>query len=129
VWFTFVSAGAWRLSAESSGRWLPGCERGGSDGPAVLPSTDRSYLLTGTGDTFDKIVEHCAEWDNFWNRWPDVGQKIQNEKIIEMWRAGLAQLNPQLPKTGNVKEGTRVQLLTYAETENRLKALEKTEQK
>jgi hypothetical protein len=98
--------------------------------PAPLRrTTDRSYLLAEKGDTFDKFVEHCAEWDNGWNVWPDAGQKIKNERIIEMWRAGLAQLNPQLPKTGNIKEGTRVQLLTYAETINRLDALEKAERK
>ena len=98
--------------------------------PAPLRrTTDRSYLLADTGDTFDKIVEHCAEWDNFWNRWPEGEQKIQNERIIEMWRTGLAQLNPQLPKTGNIKQGTRVQLLTYAETVDRLNALEKAERK
>jgi hypothetical protein len=93
------------------------------------PTTERSHLLTGKDDTFNKIVQHCAEWCFDWNRWPDHDGKIVNEKIVEIWRTGLARLNPQLPRTGNIKEGTRVQILTDAETAGRLKTLEKAARK
>jgi hypothetical protein len=84
---------------------------GGPFPAAMRRTTERPYLLTEKGDTFDKIVLRSAQWCSEWgddSNAPTV--KAHREEVLKMWRTDLARLNPQLPETGNIKEGTRVQI-------------------
>jgi len=76
----------------------------------------RSYLLAEKDDTFDKIAGRCAAWMPARADYPDHTSKdLSKEKTLEIWRNGLARLNPQLPKTGFLKKDTRIEILTSQE--------------
>jgi len=80
--------------------------------PAPLRwTTQRPYLLSGEGDSFEGLVEHLASWTLGWNS----ERKETRRNIVRMWRRGLARLNPGLLR-GSLMTGTRVNVLTYAET-------------
>jgi hypothetical protein len=97
--------------------------------PAALRrTTEHSYLLTEEGDTFEKIADHCAEWCPDWGFDPtDPGASLRKKQVLKIWRTALAQLNPKLTQRGNLRAGTRVQILSYGEMVDRLAALEKDE--
>ncbi|HUR56852.1 MAG TPA: hypothetical protein VM029_04025 [Opitutaceae bacterium] len=78
--------------------------------PAKPRRVGRAYLLTSAHDTFDRVADHVAAWLPDW--------QLEGEKkaaIREMWRRELRRLNPALP-AGGIAPGTRVDLLSYAET-------------
>jgi hypothetical protein len=78
--------------------------------------SSRSYLLAGNGDTLDKIVAHCASWRPIYMyRIDGEGIESSTEKTLEKWLAELVRLNPQLPKTRDIKEGTRIEMPTAQE--------------
>jgi hypothetical protein len=86
--------------------------------------------LTENGDTFDKIAEHCAEWCPDWGFDPNnPGDSVRQKQLLKIWRTALAQLNPKLPQRGNLRASTRVQILSYADTVDRLIAWEKAQGK
>jgi len=90
--------------------------------PAALQwIDDRPYMLAQKGDTFDGIVSHLATWTIGW----DTNRGDGGKRIIEMWAGGLPALNPGLPR-GEIPEGTRIRLLKYVETLERLDLLQKS---
>ena len=90
--------------------------------PAALQwIDDRPFMLAQKGDTFDGIVSHLATWTIGW----DTNRGDGGKRIIEMWAGGLAALNPGLPR-GEIPEGTRIRLLKYVETLERLDLLQKS---
>jgi hypothetical protein len=97
--------------------------------PAVLRrTTEHPYLLAEKGDTFDKIAERCAEWCPEWGFDPtEPNTSVRHKQVLKLWRTALTQLNPKLPQNGNIRASTRVQILSYGETVDRLAALEKAE--
>lgn len=97
------------------------------DFPSRFRSTgERPYLLAEKDDTMEKIILRLCCYLPGWNNWPETNkEEIKKKRILEMWATAIAQLNPQLPRTGKVREGTRIQLLKYDEKEARLNALEK----
>jgi hypothetical protein len=97
--------------------------------PAALRrTTEHPYLLAEKGDTFDKIAERCAEWCPEWGFDPnEPNTTVRHKQVLKIWRTALTQLNPKLPQNGNIRASTRVQILRYGETVDRLAALEKAE--
>jgi len=71
----------------------------------------RPYMLAKKGDTFEKIAHHLSTWTFGW----DTNRGDDRRFIQAMWRKGLARLNPKLPRE-KIPAGTRIRLLTYAET-------------
>lgn len=86
---------------------------------AVLSSNERAhrygtaghpYLLAEKGDTLGKIVERLGFFERIWDDWPNKEkQQAEKKRILDMWRAAVIQLNPNLPQHGKIKGGTRVQ--------------------
>jgi len=74
-------------------------------------TTQRPYMLARKGDTFEKVVKHLATWTLGW----DTNRGDDRKIILRMWRRGLVGLNPELPRE-KIPEGTRIRLVTYAET-------------
>ncbi len=73
--------------------------------------TGRPYILARPGDTFNKVVRHLSSWSSGWR-----GNLGKGDRRIEaVWKRELTRLNPKLP-TGNIPKGTRINLLTHAET-------------
>jgi hypothetical protein len=99
--------------------------------PAKLrPTTTHPYLLAEAGDTFDKIVKHCVDWRPDWGYAPNNLRDRERRKNLDaLWRAALAKLNPKLPQHGEIKTGTRIQVLTYAEVFDQLESMDKAESK
>lgn len=99
--------------------------------PAKLRSTlKHPYIHAEKGDTFDTIVSRCAEWCPNWGYDPENthDRKIRQD-VDTVWRAGVSELNPQLPLHGNIKAGTHIQVLTYAEVADRLEMVEEAERR
>jgi len=90
--------------------------------PAALQwIDDRPYMLAEKGDMFDAIVSHLATWTIGW----DTNRGDARKRTLEMWADGVADLNPGLPR-GEIPEGTRIRLLRYNETLERLDLLQKS---
>jgi hypothetical protein len=90
--------------------------------PAALQwIDDRPYMLAEKGDTFDVIVSHLATWTIGW----DTNRGDSRKRILQMWAAGLVELNPRLPR-GEIPEGARIRLLRYNEMLERLDLLQKS---
>jgi len=88
-------------------------------------TTKRAYLVSEKNDTLDKIAERLGYWQPGWACDNEKSEVILKKQVLEMWIAELARLNPQLPNVGQIKEGTRIQILTYAETLDRMGAVRK----
>jgi hypothetical protein len=78
--------------------------------------------MAGKNDTLDKTVERLGYWQPGWECYSDMKEDEKREvilkkQVLDMWTTGLARLNPQLPRSGGVKEGTRVEILTYQEVD------------
>jgi hypothetical protein len=89
---------------------------------AFRETTQRPYVVAEKNDTLDKIAERLGYWQPGWKCYVDMKEDEKREgilkkQVLELWITGLARLNPQLPRFGEVKEGTRVEILTCQEVD------------
>jgi hypothetical protein len=84
-------------------------------------TTKRSYVLAQKGDTLDRIALWFGYWEPGWGRvdfYPeDKSEALLKKEVSDLWIKELARLNPQLPRTNDIKEGTRVEIPNAREVE------------
>ena len=69
-------------------------------------------MLTEKGDSYEKIVRYLAIQRYAW----DKNEGNDREKLLQISHNVIKKLNPTLPE-GEIPEGTRIILPTYAEAE------------
>jgi hypothetical protein len=91
-------------------------------------TSERPYLLTANGETFERIVQTFGSQRPGWDGVIATEEAEYKQKILQLWRDELTRLNPSLPK-GAISIGTRVLLPTGKEVgaiENELNAWDRT---